>query len=611
MSENPKGIWNPVWPSLRMAVLRVLLIVAILLPMEWAIFALLVGDWKLEISDWSEETRRHLIEGSVIFAGAVSVIFLASLLPVFGRIYRMLGWCFSARNIRRAFILLIWLVTISALFYAEEDWRGSKNWSNYRQKLEADGAQLDYAQFIPKNIPDEQNFAAIPVVKSWFVEVDPKVRTNTTFRFTQNWNDNYEKVMNKFTKPPDTSDRSFTDLVAWEMAFSAIRSGLTLSNQEFHSGKLDAESRRDAVPVVIEGLRTNETALAELQAGSPRPLARYPVIYDLENPWAIYLPHLVNVRNACRRLQLRACSELAAGDSNAALADVKLMLYLADTVKDEPFLISLLVRLACVQMSMQPVWEGLATHSWSDDQLQALETRLQQFDFIRDLKWPFESERAVMVLEVDLIRKKGLAELIELMGPGQPTSMDKKFANWWSGMIPSGWYELEKINCCKAYEIQIDGTFDPAKKRVFPDQIQSNSAILGRELPAKSFGNTVWQILRHRVIASAIAPSSLQIPVKCAMAQTASDEAAIACALERFRLAKGKYPENLDELEPQHISKLPTEVINGEPFRYRKTGNGKFVLYSVGWNEKDDGGTPGKNLFDDKEGDWVWQYPGN
>ena len=36
---------------------------------------------------------------------------------------------------------------------------------------------------------------------------------------------------------------------------------------------------------------------------------------------------------------------------------------------------------------------------------------------------------------------------------------------------------------------------------------------------------------------------------------------------------------------------------------------GRFVLYSVGWNEKDDGGVPGKTRFDESEGDWVWEYP--
>ena len=44
-------------------------------------------------------------------------------------------------------------------------------------------------------------------------------------------------------------------------------------------------------------------------------------------------------------------------------------------------------------------------------------------------------------------------------------------------------------------------------------------------------------------------------------------------------------------------------------FKYRRTADGQFILYSIGWDEKDDGEVPGKTLFDEKQGDWVWQYP--
>ncbi len=47
---------------------------------------------------------------------------------------------------------------------------------------------------------------------------------------------------------------------------------------------------------------------------------------------------------------------------------------------------------------------------------------------------------------------------------------------------------------------------------------------------------------------------------------------------------------------------------SGEPYIYRRTTDGRFQLYSVGWDEKDDGGVAGKALFDEK-GDWVWEYP--
>jgi hypothetical protein len=32
-----------------------------------------------------------------------------------------------------------------------------------------------------------------------------------------------------------------------------------------------------------------------------------------------------------------------------------------------------------------------------------------------------------------------------------------------------------------------------------------------------------------------------------------------------------------------------------------------FDPLDIGWNEKNDGGVSGKTLFDETQGDWVWQ----
>jgi len=95
----------------------------------------------------------------------------------------------------------------------------------------------------------------------------------------------------------------------------------------------------------------------------------------------------------------------------------------------------------------------------------------------------------------------------------------------------------------------------------------------------------------------------------------------VACALERCWLADGQYPESLEALVPRFIDQLPPDVINSQPLHYRRTedprsqssgaASSRFVLYSVGWNETDDGGTPGNTQFDEKQGDWVWRYPSN
>jgi hypothetical protein len=60
-------------------------------------------------------------------------------------------------------------------------------------------------------------------------------------------------------------------------------------------------------------------------------------------------------------------------------------------------------------------------------------------------------------------------------------------------------------------------------------------------------------------------------------------------------------------LTPQWIAQLPQDVFTGKPYAYRRLDGGNYILYSVGWNEKDDGGTPGKDLFDANSGDWIWQ----
>jgi hypothetical protein len=109
---------------------------------------------------------------------------------------------------------------------------------------------------------------------------------------------------------------------------------------------------------------------------------------------------------------------------------------------------------------------------------------------------------------------------------------------------------------------------------------------------------------------------------KFACAQSSVDLARVAIALERYRLAHGEYPESLDSLAPQFMEKVPHDIIGGQPsqdsgsasqpLHYRRTSDGQFVLYSIGWNERDDGGVVGLTkggTADINQGDWVWRYP--
>ncbi|HYT59673.1 MAG TPA: hypothetical protein VEL06_05855, partial [Haliangiales bacterium] len=254
---------------------------------------------------------------------------------------------------------------------------------------------------------------------------------------------------------------------------------------------------------------------------------------------------------------------------------MKLMLYLADSVKEEPFLISYLGRVASLNIAAQPIWEGLAGHRWSDSQLQELQTRLQQYNFLADLKRPLAAEQAAGVLTVDLLARKKY-RLGDLFAQGDPGG-----GNLLNLIIPRGWYDQEQLNYCRLYHNQMDGTFDVANKKVSPKQVETHAHELEREVAGGRLGKGLNAILHHRFIASMLLPALGKVSLKAAKAQTAADQAALACALERFRLANGQFPEKLDALAPRFIDRIPNDVISGQPLKYRRLDEGKFLLYSV------------------------------
>jgi hypothetical protein len=85
--------------------------------------------------------------------------------------------------------------------------------------------------------------------------------------------------------------------------------------------------------------------------------------------------------------------------------------------------------------------------------------------------------------------------------------------------------------------------------------------------------------------------------------QSLVHEAIIASALERYYLAHASYPATLDSLLPEYLTNLPKETITGKPMHYRLLADGKFLLWSPGWNLKTLEGKPGEYAG---EGDIVW-----
>ena len=152
-------------------------------------------------------------------------------------------------------------------------------------------------------------------------------------------------------------------------------------------------------------------------------------------------------------------------------------------------------------------------------------------------------------------------------------------------------------------------TIDLTNRVIHPEVVRQCDSSLNQ----LSDGTPALRFLHHRLFAGLLLPALAHAPEKVAFVQTAVDTATVACALERYRRARGRFPDALQELSPEFIRKLPTDIINAQPLRYRLDSDGNYVLYSVGWNQTDDGGRPYRKKggeTDPRQGDWVWTQIG-
>jgi hypothetical protein len=188
----------------------------------------------------------------------------------------------------------------------------------------------------------------------------------------------------------------------------------------------------------------------------------------------------------------------------------------------------------------------------------------------------------------------------EEMGPDRPSAGFPA--------MPSGWFHQNQVIINRMHQEFLLPPADVAHHRVDV----AKSAELGNAMDQELSGG----FPPYKIFARLLLPALDNAIQKYAFAQANLDLARVACALERYRLANGQYPETLAALSPKFITSVPNDVISGEPLKYRRTNDGQFLLYSVGWNGKDDRGNVAMTTngttphMDQTQGDWVWPpYP--
>ena len=467
------------------------------------------------------------------------------------------------------------LVGLALTFYGVENIRGKTAWEDFKKKWEAKGEVFDYKQVVPKPVPPGENFANTPMLKPLLEQkwnADFTESKSVEKKQTQRANDLIALKGKGWPKLAQWSTGRSTDLAAWQKYFREQKDWP------------HPEKAGRAADDILFALKKHEADLAELtQAAKARPQCRFDIKY--EATFAALLPHLSVLRNATRGYTLRALAHLANDNPDAALADVEMSLFLAECIRDEPLLISQLVRIAILKIALQPVWEGLANQKWNAAQLAALEKRLAKIDLLKGYRLAILGERDLGNLMIDRMRNQPAAEWAKLFGD--------------DGLLklPAGWIDQNKV---RINEMHMEFTLpvvDAKARRIKP----KIAAAFDRKFERPQRGP-------YNVLVNLLMPAIGRVAIKTGSAQSAVDHARLACLLEAHQIGKGKYPAKLAELK----APMPNDVYTGKPYLYRLEPKGGYLLYSVGWNEKDDGGkailNPKSIHADEEQGDLVWRY---
>jgi hypothetical protein len=423
----------------------------------------------------------------------------------------------------RIILVLVGLAVLISFFYAEEDWRGKRAWENYKYEWEAKGEKFDWQSFVPPSVPDDQNFFTAPIftnMRNGKIVITP---------YHSDGSPDWHAEKDQIGYLGGEGRTSITDLKAFQASYRNPTDKKLA--KEFPVASQSQTPAKD----VLFALSKFDSAVEELRQASQRPYGSVPLNYeDGFSSASSLLPILAELKRCAQVLQLRAVAELEDGQNAKALDDIKLLLYLNNSLRSSPFFTSHLVRMAIVAISLQPIWEGLAEHEWSDEQLAALEAELAKVDFLADYGSIMRGERAFAIASFENQRRT--REMISYTDAGIVTNK--------LTFMPSAYFYQNELAFAQLHQQWILPLIDTNSRAISPAALQdANDAVLAEKehsyFPAYK---TQAMMLFHNVSAAVR---------KIAAIQASIDLARVACALERYRLAHGEYPETLDALAPQ------------------------------------------------------------
>jgi hypothetical protein len=309
-------------------------------------------------------------------------------------------------------------------------------------------------------------------------------------------------------------------------------------------------------------------ALAEARPLADVPEGRHPVNYSRVGLMTL-LPHAEDTRLVAELLGLDALSQALDGRLGEALTACRAAVNAGRSLGDEPSVVTQLARMACVSLGTRDAEWVLGHGAPPEPEAAELQRLLEREAAEPVLLITARGERGLMhwvmsaattgdlepgpvPVTAVLGNEPGLAEELKAM----PSGLAARQAHAWLLRHLTRFAEIAR----RPDHQQVEAVREWDRiKHTAPD---------GARLLLVDGPKLVEICLRHRA------------GVRCA---------AVALAVERFRLKHGRWPDALADLGPELLKEVPVDPYDGKPLRYRRLPEG-VTVYAVGPDGRDDGG---------------------
>jgi hypothetical protein len=345
----------------------------------------------------------------------------------------------------------------------------------------------------------------------------------------------------------------------------------------------DAERSRAS-----EFLMANQHLLGEIRHLADRGGPVYPL--DFSKGYEMELPHLRQIRWCARLLRANAIVNGMKGDYAEAVDDIIAGMKLGDALAPESILIPQLVRMVIYGIMNTAVEDAFDEGGLSPELISRLTTHVALADNRHAFAESFRGEVYCAGVHFSEFRATGRVEP-SILGPVyEPDNGPavKDLLAWGVYMSPVGrrWWNMDEQTYA-AFMDRFAALAELPYYQAAPELKQIHGDI--QDLP------------RNRVVTLQMLPAMTGACQAQARHEAMLDLLQLGILVEEYKMREGSCPATLDAIAADLGGSLPVDPFTGEGYHYKPTED-SFLLYSVGQNCVDDGGT-----HDFKEGDIVWR----